>query len=276
MASKDNSPAISFFSFQDIITSITGIMFLVVIMLVLMVLQQAPDTSQQKNRELQEELTTLEAELKKIRDSLSELRKQAAAQKKNIERLKQLRIEQLPDLKKEWLLKLQQIDSSIEQLEEESKQLLQSQKDQIELSRKKESLIRKNKERSDELKQEIVSLEKEIQDKEKIFLKFKNVIRFVWNQATAKAPVLLECSDKEISVNSLDEKFKRRTFTNYNECLAFCRKLPPDDTYFILLLKPSAFFYGEKFSRELQKLGYDLGREILPDDQTIIFGGQQK
>ena len=66
MAAKDNSPAISFFSFQDIITSITGIMFLVVIMLVLMVLQQSSSAPQQKSRELQKELTALEGELKQL------------------------------------------------------------------------------------------------------------------------------------------------------------------------------------------------------------------
>lgn len=272
MASKDNSPAISFFSFQDIITSITGIMFLVVIMLVLMVLQQTPNASQQKQRELQQELTVLEDELKKIRDALNELLRQAAEQKKSIEALKKLRVEQLPALKEEWLRKLQGLDNVIAKLEEENDQLLQSQKEQIELSKKNKGLIEDNLKKIDELKLDLAVLDKEIKEKEQIFLKFKNVIRFVWNQSTLKKPILLECSDKEITVNTLEETERRRSFTDYNECLTYCRSLPVDKTYFILLLKPSAFVYGEKFSRELRKTGFEVGREILPDEQTLIVG----
>ena len=130
MASKDNSAAVSFFSFQDIITSITGIMFLVVIMLVLMVLQQGPMKVQQKNREIQAELTALKKEMKQIQDVLIQLRRQAAEQNRRIEELKKLRIETLPDLKEKWIRQLQQIDHSILKLEEENALVLQAQKEQ--------------------------------------------------------------------------------------------------------------------------------------------------
>ena len=38
MPKQDHTPAVSLFSFQDIITSITGIMFLVVLLLLLFIL----------------------------------------------------------------------------------------------------------------------------------------------------------------------------------------------------------------------------------------------
>ena len=56
MSKKDNTPAISFFSFQDIITSVTGIMFLVVMLLVLMVLRSPVNAIRQKEMNVSKEI----------------------------------------------------------------------------------------------------------------------------------------------------------------------------------------------------------------------------
>lgn len=276
MASKDNSPAISFFSFQDIITSITGIMFLVVIMLVLMVLQQPSSAANQKARELQKELTELEQELKQLQDALAKLRKQAAEQEKRIEELKKLRLETLPELKKEWIRKLQITDNMIRQLEEEDLQIRKEQQKEIDRMKKSEIAIQKNSDQAAELRKELALLDEKTKQKEKIYLKFKNVIRFVWDKSNPKTPVLLECSDKEISVNPILSDGKRKTFSDFTQCMNYCRTFSPENTYFILLLKPSAFRYAEDFSWELQKAGYERGREILPDEQSLITGDPQK
>ena len=276
MASKDNSPAISFFSFQDIITSITGIMFLVVIMLVLMVLQQGASVPRQKTRELQKELKKLEEEQKKIQEALTRLRRQAEQQKKRIEELKKLKVEQLPELKKEWIKKLQAADDAIEQLEEENVQLIQSQQEKIRLKKQKETLVRKNSERSRELVTELAVLDEKLKEKEKIFQKFQKVVRFVWPRDTQKKPVILECSDKEIRITTLNDRDRIRTFTALDECLNYCRSLPKEESYLVLLLKPSFFPQAERFTRELQKAGCELGREVLPDEQTVIVGDIQK
>ena len=272
MSAKDNSPAISFFSFQDIITSITGIMFLVVIMLVLTVLQQNSSPSRQKSRELQTELSALENELKQLQDSLARFRRQDAEQNKRIEELKKLRLETLPELKQQRIRQLRLVDREIVRLEEANEQILQRQQGQVKLKKEKQLLIQRNQDRLTELQHKIAILDESIRQKEKIYQRFSKVIRFVWNRSTPKQPVLLECSGTEISVNPINSKTPRRTFTNYDECLVHCRTYPPQSTYFILLLKPSAFSYGEKFSRELQKAGYERGREILPDEQILITG----
>ncbi|MBR4664563.1 MAG: hypothetical protein IKO93_11885 [Lentisphaeria bacterium] len=280
MASKDNAAAVSFFSFQDIITSITGIMFLVVIMLVLIVLQQGPMKVQQKNREIQAELTALKKEMKQIREVLIQLRRQAAEQNRRIEELKKLRIESLPELKEKWIRQLQQIDNSILKLEEENALVLQAQKEQTGLKKKSEILIARNQFKSAELQKQLAALNDEIRHREEQYNKIRNVIRFVWNRNNPKQPVLLECSGTEISVNSIGNSFPRKTFTivndNYADCLAFCRSLPAERVYFVLLLKPSAFSYGESLSEALKKAGFERGREILPDEQTLIAAEVQK
>ena len=71
MSSKaDDEPAVSLFSFQDIITSITGIMFLVVLLLVLMIFdsREAPE-----NKENPDEAKAIQTEIKALRKRLAEL-----------------------------------------------------------------------------------------------------------------------------------------------------------------------------------------------------------
>ena len=63
MSRKDDTPAISFFSFQDIITSITGIMFLVVLILVLMILRSPSNAIRQREMKVSGEIRELEKNL---------------------------------------------------------------------------------------------------------------------------------------------------------------------------------------------------------------------
>ena len=162
MARKDNSPAVSFFSFQDIITSVTGIMFLVVIMLVLVALQQEPFyESQRKSEELQKELTEAERQLKQTRDSLDALRKQFAERNKRIEELKKLQPEKLPALKKKWVRKLREVDASIRQLSDAVEQIERRREEQIELKAKTEVLLQKSRTAVADRQKEIAELEED-------------------------------------------------------------------------------------------------------------------
>lgn len=270
MSKKDNSPAISFFSFQDIITSVTGIMFLVVIMLVLMMLCQKSSSAQQKEKDLFRELTQLEQQAAELKDAIAKLRKQSAEQDKRIEELKKLKLETLPEMKKEWIRKLRALNRGIAFLEEEKQQLKDDQKKQISLALEKKAHLVRNQDEIRKQEDFILSLAEKIRHKTKLFNKIKNVIRFVWNKSNPKKPVLLECSEKSIVASSLNDFIKRQTFSSYTQCLDFCKKLPPAETYFILLLKPSAFSYAEKFSLDLQKAGFERGKEVLPGEETLI------
>ena len=87
---------------------------------------------------------------------------------------------------------------------------------------------------------------------------------------------MLECGGGGIRLSGIDDGVEPRVFPDYRACLAHCRTFPADETYFILLLKPSAFPYAEKFSRELRKAGYERGREVLPDEQSVIAGGTRE
>ena len=271
MSKKDNSPAISFFSFQDIITSITGIMFLVVMMLVLMILIQPDAAQKQKEQAVSDQLKTLREEMQKLKTALDELNQRSEVQRKRIDELKKLKMETLPELKASLIEKLKAADMNMIRLMDENKRFILLRKEE---STSGEKLQEKFKETADinlKLKEVLKQLEQETADYQKLSEKYQAVVKFVWNKSNPKRPILLECSDSVIIGSCLDGKFANKSFNDYNSCISWCRSFPVNDTYFILLLKPSSFSYAEKFSLALSKAGYERGREVLPNDQTMLF-----
>ena len=99
MPKQDHTPAVSLFSFQDIITSITGIMFLVVLLLLLFILEAEPEAA---GREPREKLKEAAARVEELRRQLDlnraadrELLRKIGEYRRNDPRLLQQRREEL-------------------------------------------------------------------------------------------------------------------------------------------------------------------------------------
>ena len=273
MSRKDNSPGISFFSFQDIITSITGIMFLVVLMLVLMILNSPSHAARQKAREVSEEIGKLEEDLTDLRKSLEQLDRQTDRQRKRVAELEKLKLETLPELKLSLIRKLTALDEAMLQIVSETKRFVSLRKKESATGVQLQADLVAANTRCDELKQEITQIQAMLAEKQKLYKRIKNVLRFVWNRQDGRDPVLLVCGETEIVADTLTGNGGSNTFPNYSECLEWIRKhYAPDNTYFVLLLKPGSFPYAEDFSNKLRDAGFQRGREVLPDDKTTVFG----
>ena len=275
MAKKDNSPAISFFSFQDIITSITGIMFLVVMMLVLMILQQPDSAAKQMDQRVKENVKKLEQEVKALKQSLLILAKQAEMRKKRLEELKKLNMEKLPAIKNELVSKLEAADALLLQMDAEEKDFLKKQKEEVDKKAKLLLDLDENEKLKKVNELKIVELKDLVLRQKKLAAKYKNIVKFVWDKSNPKRPVLLDCSEKKIVMNSLDGKIRNKSFSSISDCLDYCKTLPADDTYFILLIKPSAFHYAENLSAQLREAGFERGREIIAKEEQVLIGGEE-
>ena len=273
MSRKDNSPGISFFSFQDIITSITGIMFLVVLMLVLMILNSPSLAATQKAREVSEEIAKLEKDLTDLRKSLGQLDRQTDLQRKRVAELEKLKLETLPELKASLIRKLTALDEAMLKIVSETKRFVSLQKKESATGvRLQADLVAANT-RCDDLNKEIIQIQAMLAEKQKLYKRIKNVLRFVWNRQDGRDPMLLVCGETEIVANTLTGNGGSQPFSNHLECLEWCRKHhDPSTTYFVLLLKPGSFPYAEDFSEALREAGFQRGREVLPDDKTTVFG----
>ena len=120
------------------------------------------------------------------------------------------------------------------------------------------------------LQQQIRMMEQALAKMEKQQKSFYNIFRQSWSQYTSKKPLFLECSGKGIIAGTPNEPEKLRQFQDIQDCIAWCRASSPNDVCFILLIKPSAFHYAERLSRELQHAGYERGREVVPDEKNLL------
>ena len=276
MSKKDNTPAISFFSFQDIITSVTGIMFLVVMILVLMVLRSPTNAIRQREVNVSKEIRELEKPLQELRRALAALSGRTQAERKRLEELQKLKLESLPVLKSSLIEKLNAADTEIRLLQEETKRLRTLLKQEENTAKTLRRRLAEGRTASTALESEVRELDRRIAEEQQLRKKMEKVLQFVWDRRNSRNPVLLVCGETEISVHMLRGRKEQVVFEDYAKCLEWCKSLDRDEVYFILLIKPSAFRYAEDFSQELLSAGFQRGREVLPDDKTVIFGELSK
>ncbi len=278
MAKKDNSPAISFFSFQDIITSITGIMFLVVMMLVLLVVSRSTAPTA-KEKQVDKDVAELQSKLDDLKRKIAANAASRDEMRRRMEELKQLDLASLEEKKAELLRRMEAVSQSISQEKVNRAEL--------------EKMVAAAREAEAKLQAESLQLEAEQSDAEKLqkeastetetlgkLLKHKeNVVRFVWQGNIAQRPLLAVCSKEEIAVqDGLNGKplFTARAQEGAltDQFLDWCRKQGSHQYYFVLLVKPSAFVYAEVLSHRLKELGFERGREALPADDFEVMGGK--
>ena len=275
-SNEDESP-ISLFSFQDIITSITGIMFLVVLLLVLVMLssfeKNTSDPVAVETCRLTQELSELKKKLQSLQNNQTELAEQLAklkkltpaelaARKMELQQAIHSRTLELKNLIQQ--LKIQQDKLSLIQqtLENQQKQLTFQQEESI-----------KFKARQVEIKREIAQLEKILRQQEKL-------MQFTIQSSSSKSPILLELSKSGIQLfypdkNQLhDMRSSKGDFAeSQSQFESFIAQIPPEQYYFCITVKPEAFRYAANVAALLQKNLFERGIELLPNDQISIMGG---
>ena len=273
--------AISLFSFQDIITSITGIMFLVVLLLVLMMITSKVPTAKDNNKsnenvkELQKELAELKNKLQALRDSQKKIDKE-------IDDLKKLSPEEIRKRKLE-LQKILQVDqvkldtltSSLKLKEDQYKQL------QTELQDLDKSVTHRKK-LIEDLKKQFEELNKVIKAKETNRQQRTRVMKYVVHSNSAKQPVLAELDKDGIRFMILDDKkvidLRRpdRAMESLSLMAMELQKLDPSRIYFSIAVKPGGFKYVIQLLEIMKNNNFERGTEILPDDDSSIFEEKTK
>ncbi len=276
MPRRDDAPAISLFSFQDIITSITGIMFLVVLMLVLLILDV---------REVAEPGRPSAADIAALRDRLHSLRRELAlrsAGDRELEaRIAALRALHLDEME-ERLHSLRGEISAQEcvaaalrgELEQNTRTLNALERDVQSLSDRKAAKERLFEERSGEL----AASEKIVEALEKREAIRRRLVHFTIDQAFGKSPVLVECGADGIRVLEVREN-RRHDFrdgaASAERFLNWAKSRNSGEVYFSLLVKPAAFGYARLLRTALGEAGFQRGYEIMPGDEFSIFDGEE-
>ncbi len=273
--------AISLFSFQDIITSITGIMFLVVLLLVLMMITSKIPTAQDANKssesvkELQKELAELKNKLQVLRDSQKKLDKEIEDLKKLSPEEIQRRKLELQKILKADQVKLDTLTTSLQLKEEQYKQL------KTEYSELEKSVTLRKKVIED-LKKQLLELNKIVKEKETNRQQRSRVMKYVVHSNSAKQPVLAELDKDGIRFMLLDDKkivdLRRpgRAMESLSLMALELQKLNSSQLYFSIAVKPGGFKYVIQLLELMKNNNFERGTEIMPDDDSSIFEEKNK
>ncbi len=257
MKSDNSTSAVSLFSFQDIITSLTGIVFLMVLML-LVILFETPDDPGTGGSD--------DANIRSQHQKLEELQ----LQKQQLsQQLEQLLSEQPAVLKRNELIT--QYNETLNKLRENQEQIYQSTALKNKLAEQQRELTLQITQKNDEvtlLADQAQQLQDQVRDT-MLTVTDQKVLQFTITGESGKRPLLAECSATQILV--WDPSYQRSyKFADRKEFLAWADTRDKSREYFSLLFKPD-YFGNDILLDELKALGFARGLEILPSNEVTIF-----
>ncbi|MDD3886486.1 MAG: hypothetical protein PHI35_06425 [Victivallaceae bacterium] len=243
-AERDKFP-VSLFSFQDIVTSITGIMFLVAVLLALALCESRFTAANTPKSDQDEIISRKENELR-------ELRKKAAATVPAGQRPELIR--QVNLLRRETAA----LPAPDPAAEARHNAKLRELWEQIE---RQTAANAQSQTHFEQLSQELAAE--------------KQRMRFEVDPSEKRHPVFLDCRQDRIEVlnggetqtlefdpERLDELIRRATSGHR-----------PQLEYFVVLARPSSFGYAEELLTRLLIAGFDRGCEVLPEQTAALFDG---
>lgn len=270
--------AVGFFAFQDIITSVIGIVIFIALLLSLFIGTEADDLRKKRIAELAtpEQLAELDALLVRIRTLQNDLGSALSISNSN----PQSRIANL----EEWLATL------ISQIEtvKQSTPTASSDQEKIQADLKAlEKLLADHQAKRDRLQKDLAeagatneSLQRQIEEIQKAILaeeKKRNDIWLIPDEAiTTKRPVLAIVSSSGFEVKTLDDSGKGSSSRNGTDIAKLLKPYSTLENYVVFYVRPSAFPNWADIRESVQKLGFEIGYEPVREDQNIQLGPPPK
>lgn len=250
---------ISFFSFQDIIASVTGVLILVTLMLSLNV--TTAETRSEEEERLQsarERLARIEAE----NERLQERRREAAA---------------LPDRA--------QIEAQIETLRREQTEV-EAQRKQLEetLASARERIAKQaavTETSVAELSQQIESAEQQLAEMRPKAAHARTNVNVVYiipdaePRRSSKAPVAIMVSGTQLRSQRLNGSEAFEAAVNSAEALqAVLARHNPERDYLIFYFRPSGAKWFEQFRALARQRGFEVGYDAVEEQKELVFSTQ--
>ena len=274
MARNEEDSAISLFSFQDIITSLTGIMFLVVLLLVLMLLT----SHQPGGRKQAEEVRELQSQIEKLRKELQSHQQTQQMLDESLQKLKQLSAEEIEAMHRQLQEQVRQTRQKLENLTQLNHIVRQENKDirqKIQTAEETEKTVSK---KIESLQKEIARQKELLKKKEQEIKQKKKLIKFAIDSSSSKKPLLAELDADGIAVfnpeanNRIDFKKTGNADAALREFNMYLAGVDKTEYYFSVAVKPSGFKYANSVLKMLKESKIERGFEILPDNQSTLFG----
>lgn len=276
-----NSTKISFFAFQDIITSVSGILILVTLILATELDRPSSRTTHDADPELERELSeTLRQQAKvdsqnqNLQGLLAAAETAPAAEKleADITRLRS----QLADEKKKRASVAEQLAASQYVIEARDRTLgLTDLKAQIQrFIQEAESLARQEA----KVREDMTTVEQRVASVQSKLLKLRERERKLWlipdKSSTTKEPILASISGSGVKVERFDHPDQAKEFSKSSASPGFDSYLgeaKPLDQYVVFLVRPSSIELFERLVKLAREKGFEVGFDALEEDREIHF-----
>ena len=288
---KNSGTPISLFSFQDIVTSLTGIMVIVILVIVLQLVEatynyENPKSDNPEYLELKEKQRELSMQIQNMKNMGEEIPEELkeyihVSQEAVDEQIKQAQnaISMMKSEMEKNNQDLVDMSDSLKQHKELLTEVLEEKKKETDNKNVVDNEIKKVEEDKD-----ILALERRLQALQKEANHLKNDIvipdklEFSFEGVMTRQPILIECLGDGFRAQVYKEGEEIKSFmdedfdSNLSSLLAWLKKNDLKKSYPVLLLREKAFSQLDKIQLELFKLDRNivLGKEPL-DDNVKVF-----
>jgi|YNPMSStandDraft_1061717.scaffolds.fasta_scaffold11901_2 hypothetical protein len=261
MRKRSGSP-LSLFSFQDILTSLMGVVFLIVLLLSLELVHRAPnvsDLTRQDAERLKEETTRLEQQCQILQDQLNSLYENMKLAVGSLEQLKQKHL-QLQQLCKHLRSECDALQTSLQEANQQA------------VSAEKQFARDSEERRIAELRQKIAQLQAKLDQLQKEDF-------FIFNPVPGGLmPWLVDLAGPAWTVVSAETFRIETAFPQHpmqeriSAFIQWARSRDPRREYFVLFVRPSGLPAYDELRKKLETLGFQLGVDVLGDSQKLFLG----
>ena len=274
---KKSSP-ISLFSFQDIVTSLTGIMIVIVLVITLdlvhaMAEALAPANQLPEIKLLKEEHDSLMARQEKLKEKLRKTSDPA-----------DLRLS-LPELQ----LQIKRMEEVLAQQKDRKLALRNASEENTrkeDALKKMESELAQEKVKMTKLQEKQNALQKQylriLEQKRKLAEsqeKKRKMLRFEFSGRSAKTPILIECNGwgfrsqpfPDGTISTFGRKGITRGENEIPSLIAWLKKHSPLHYYPVFLFREKALEYHNELLSRLSAFNYEMGREIIGNSEVCIY-----
>ena len=282
---KDSNP-VSLFAFQDIITSITGIMVLVVLLIILDIISHKEQNSLQAD-ENRKNIKKLEELAKGLETKLLEGKEWLNVNENIIRKALSIDLDALPKMiDKEEKLHLRLVSAlKIRQQRNRELQSLvlkteKGDKEKRELVQKKKEELEKLKENLAKEKVHIKDLLAKLEQIKRDAEKMKKRVEIRTTDKLDKTPVFVECSGTLIKTKVMkktskveriqgDVKDKKRLLEKFFQWLNSTSN--PSEESIVVIVKPSSVEYIKDLCAILEQFGFEYNLEPMVEDKTGVY-----
>lgn len=277
---RNSDPPISLFSFQDIVTTLIGIMVLFVLLLSLELIEAT--RLFEENSPLAEELKVLREKRQSLEERADELRRRREELSSELDTVGEMSEEErryMAGKTEERLAAAKRASAEVEErLREAEERKAAAEKEAGQLAERERefetrlAVVEESRRRNEESRRQNQELREEVR-------RLGNAVSVEFPGDMTKQPVLIECSGSGFRLKRLASQeireipFQGVTFTEDIERLfAVLGEYPASSCYMVFLIKPSAANYAEyllaQFSRRMSS--YEMGMDPLHERENCF------